>query len=174
MRYFKTLLVACSCFMAMVFPTQSEITIKGKVLDESGEALIGATVKVIGQDGNGAATDIDGTFSIQIIRLPVTLSIAYVGFATQEIEVKDAVNELSITLLEDLQTLDEVVITALGSSRYKKAQASSISTINANQLHSVASGNYRLQQESKRIHQRNDRNNYNWSDSESESYGSFV
>lgn len=91
-----------------------QMTVKGHVQDEKGEPVIGATVRVIGATG-GSATDYDGNFTIKA-NSGATLSITYVGYqpATQAAAAK-----MIITLKEDAQVLDNVVV--IGYGRAKKS-----------------------------------------------------
>lgn len=83
--------------------------ISGILLDkQSGEALIGATVSVKGT-GTGAATDIDGKFSLKITQQPpFTLSFSYIGYAPQEIEIKTA-NDLKRSFNIKLATAEKIL-----------------------------------------------------------------
>lgn len=96
----------------------SEIQIKGLVKDSRGEPLIGVNVKVK-ETAIGVTTDLDGKFVLQT-KKGVTLEISYIGYATQQIKVGNNTNWV-ITMLEDNQVLDEVVVTALGIKRAEKA-----------------------------------------------------
>ena len=86
---------------------QSEV--KGTVVDADGLPLIGATIVEKGTT-NGVSTDFDGNFTISMQDASNILVISYVGFLTKEFAV-DGQTDLSITLNEDSQNLDEVVVT---------------------------------------------------------------
>ena len=92
--------------------------VTGKVLDKSGEPIIGANVVVKGTT-TGTVTDIDGNFSLEVAE-GALLEISYIGYLEQEIKVGNQ-NNLTIRLSEDTQNLDEVVVTALGIKREEKA-----------------------------------------------------
>lgn len=94
-------------------------TIRGTVVaEEDGEPIIGASVVVKGII-QGTVTDMKGNFELHNLPTSATrLVISYIGFTPQEVAVK---SELYITLKEDTRLLDEVVVTALGISREKKA-----------------------------------------------------
>jgi TonB-linked SusC/RagA family outer membrane protein len=87
----------------------------GVVLDNKGEAIIGASVTVKGNTSIGTVTDIDGSFSIDVSPGYV-LVISYVGFIPQEITVGDNTT-LNITLIEDDKLLDEVVVIGYGTAK---------------------------------------------------------
>lgn len=89
-------------------------TISGTVLDENGEPIIGANVIEKGTT-NGVITDMDGKFALNIGN-NATLQVSFIGYITQNIPVKNQ-SSISITLIEDSQTLDEVVIVGYGTMR---------------------------------------------------------
>ena len=91
--------------------------VTGKVLDENGETVIGASVKVVGST-LGTITDFDGNFSLNNVPAGAKLEISYIGYVTQTVEAKgDA--PLTIKLSEDNQMLDEVVVVGYGTQRVK-------------------------------------------------------
>lgn len=104
--------------------------ITGTIVDETGEPIIGASVVVDGTT-NGTMTDIDGTYTIEAPEGAV-LAITYVGFISQNITVgKNPV--INITLSENMQTLDEVVVVGYGVQK-KVNLTGSISTLDAKAL----------------------------------------
>ena len=100
---------------------QKDNYVTGTVNDNAG-AVIGATVYVKGSN-TGTITDIDGKFSISAPS-GSTLVISYIGYKSQEIRVGD--KPLNILLKEDSKSLDEVVVTALGVKRERKADRKSV------------------------------------------------
>ncbi|MGL5635625.1 MAG: TonB-dependent receptor plug domain-containing protein, partial [Bacteroidales bacterium] len=93
------------------------ILLKGVVKDAGGP-IIGATVNVKGTN-NGVITDLDGNFEITVSPGDI-LSVAYLGYRTQDIKITDQ-KFLDVTLQEATEDLGEVVVTALGMKRDKKA-----------------------------------------------------
>ena len=93
---------------------QQSKVVKGVVVDKSGEPVIGANVVVKGTT-NGSITDLDGNFSISDVPANAVLEISYIGYKTQTVEVKGQ-SSIQVTLLEDSETLDEVVVVGYGSS----------------------------------------------------------
>ena len=89
--------------------------ITGIVNDMNGEPIIGATVKEKGSS-NGTATDLDARFSLEVSPDAI-LEISYIGYQTQDVSVKNR-SSLIITLKDDTQALDEVVV--VGFSTQKK------------------------------------------------------
>ena len=91
-------------------------TVKGTVISGSdNEPLIGASVMVQGAR-NGAVTDLDGNFTITA-KNGQTLEVSYLGFITQKVKVTGSV--INVTLLEDKQSLDEVVVVGYGVQKKK-------------------------------------------------------
>ena len=91
-------------------------TVKGTVISGSdNEPLIGASVMVEGTK-NGAVTDLDGNFAISA-KNGQTLEVSYLGFITQKVKVTGSV--INVTLLEDKQSLDEVVVVGYGVQKKK-------------------------------------------------------
>ena len=95
---------------------QQSNKVTGKVSDATGP-IIGASVVEKGT-ANGTITDLDGNFSLNV-KAGATLVVSYVGYKSEE--VKAGRGPLSITLKEDAKALDEVVVTALGIKRERKA-----------------------------------------------------
>jgi TonB-linked SusC/RagA family outer membrane protein len=89
-------------------------TISGTVLDSSGEPIIGANVVIKGTT-NGTITDFDGNFSLSVPDGAV-LQISYIGYLTKEVPVGNQ-SRINIQLLEDTQTLEEVVVVGYGTMR---------------------------------------------------------
>lgn len=101
--------------------TRQEGVIKGTVLDNNGEPVIGATVVLKGDRSAGAVTDIDGHFTLKVA--DGTLVVSYVGYKTQEVKLKRGQTNLVIHLAEDTGLLDEVIVT--GYLPQKKASLTS-------------------------------------------------
>lgn len=91
--------------------------VTGTIIDETGEPVIGANVVQKGTT-NGSITDIDGRFSLEIPEDAI-LEISYIGYLTQSIPVKNK-SSLQITLREDTQKLDEVIVVGYGSTSVRK------------------------------------------------------
>ncbi|KAA6328350.1 TonB-dependent receptor SusC, partial [termite gut metagenome] len=105
--------------------------ITGTVEDASGP-IIGASVVVKGTS-NGVITDINGSFSLSGITKGAIIQISYVGYVPQEI-VYEGQSTLQINMQEDAQTLDEVVVTALGIKREKKALGYAMQEVKGDKL----------------------------------------
>lgn len=97
---------------------QSQKRISGVIIDTDGETIIGANVIEKGTT-NGVITDLDGKFSL-LVNDNAILQISYIGYLTQEVEVGNR-NVINVTLETNTLIIDEVVVTALGLQREKKA-----------------------------------------------------
>ena len=89
--------------------------VSGTVVDAAGEAVIGASVMVKGTS-TGTITDFDGNFTLQNVSEKASLVISYVGYRNQTIAVAGK-SQLNVTLEEDRQLLDEVVVVGYGVQR---------------------------------------------------------
>jgi TonB-linked outer membrane protein, SusC/RagA family len=105
-------------FLLCLFPlgAMAQSIVKGTVNDETGEPVIGATVKVQGSN-EATITDFDGNFSIKAAS-DATLSISYVGYVTQQVPVGGKSN-ITVTLAEDNTTLNDVVVIGYGTMKKK-------------------------------------------------------
>lgn len=110
---------------------QQRVQITGHVVDKDGFPLPGVAVSVKERKGVGVATDIDGKYTIEV-GATETLIFSYVGFVPLEKIARD-VNNVTLTLQEDIQTLDEVTVVAFGTQK-KESVISSISTIRPGEL----------------------------------------
>jgi len=99
------------CFSVMA----QQATVSGTINDENGAPLPGVTVVVKGTT-IGAATDINGRYTVQGVSPQSVLVFSFVGFVTQEVIVGDMRN-IDITLLEDSQQIEEVVVVGYGTRR---------------------------------------------------------
>ncbi len=104
--------------MGGVRSTQQDGNCIGVVKDATGETIIGASVVVKGTT-NGTITGMDGDFTIQGVKKGDIIQISFVGYVTQEVKWNG--QPLNIILKDDTQALEEVVVTALGIKREKKA-----------------------------------------------------
>lgn len=108
---------------------QKKVT--GTIVDAAGEPIIGASVMVKGTS-NGAVTDIDGNFTINNVPEDATLVFSYVGYRTQNLSARGKSN-FQISLEEDKQLLDEVVVVGYGVQR-KSDVTGALTRVNEEQL----------------------------------------
>ena len=109
--------------------------IKGTIKDSAGEPIIGANVILKGDATVGSITDIDGNFDLSVPS-NATLQVSYIGYNTQDIPVGNK-SFLNITLKEDTETLDEVVVVGYGSQK-KVNVIGSIASVDSKALESRA------------------------------------
>lgn len=110
---------------------QQTKTVTGRIIDAKGEPLIGVTVIEKGTT-NGAITDFDGNYSLSVPDAAV-LQYSYVGYQTVEMSVAGK-NVIDITMKEDTEVLEEVVVTALGIKRSEKALSYNVQQVNAEDI----------------------------------------
>ena len=106
--------------------------VSGSVLDTENNPIIGASVMVKGTK-EGTISNTEGNFSIKAAPGSV-LVVSYIGFATQEVKVTGRGKPIIITMREDTKRLNEVVVTALGIKRERKALGYSLSEIDGKEL----------------------------------------
>ena len=114
-----------------------EKTISGTISDNSGIPLPGVNIIVKGTT-TGTQTDFDGNYSI-VANVGDVLTFTYVGLKTQELTV-GAADTIDVTMEEDAAVLDEVVVTAQGIRREKKALGYSVTTVESDQLEQRTEG----------------------------------
>ena len=109
--------------------------IKGKVTDaQTGEPLIGASVVVKGETRQGVITDNTGQFSLNAKEgIPLTLSVAYIGYGTQDVEVTNTSAQVIIRLEESSHFPDEVVVIGYGTQR-RGDVSTAISSVSGDQI----------------------------------------
>ncbi len=113
------------------------IDISGNVTDASGEPLIGVNIQVKGTN-LGTATDLEGRFTLEGVENDAVLVFSYIGFHTQEVPV-DGRTTISVTLQEDSETLEEVVVVGYGTVK-KRSVTSAISKIENEKLDQIPAG----------------------------------
>lgn len=115
------------------------VTVKGKVVDEHGEPLPGATVVIKGLT-MGVASDIDGLFSLDVPSKNIILQVSFVGMVPQEVPVKDAGKLIVVTMKPDAKQMEEVVVTGYGNIRKESFTGSSV-TVKSEDLMKVSPTN---------------------------------
>ena len=106
---------------------QTQKTVTGTVIDEMGETVIGASVKAVNASA-GAITDFDGNFTLKVPAEVKQLTISYVGYITQTVDITSDV--IRVQLKPDNQLLEEVVVVGYGVTR-KSDLTGSVSTVKA-------------------------------------------
>src|SRR5665213_497668 len=114
-------------------------TVKGKVVDEKGEPVIGATVKLKSRPV-GTVTDISGNFSLNVPAGETTLVVSYLGYVTQQIPVSKSSNNLLVTLVASANNLNEVVVVGYGT--LKRADVTgTVASVDAKTLQEIPASN---------------------------------
>lgn len=127
----KHFLLSVFLLMFGVAVMAQKVSIKGRVVDADGLALIGVNV-VDKQSGTGTVTDIEGAFALEA-EAQTTLKFSFIGYKTQEVAVKGQ-NRIDVVLEEDARQVDEVVVTALGLKRENRALGYSVQQQGGNDL----------------------------------------
>lgn len=136
----KNLLITCVMLLfAITSMAQNKITISGVVTDKTGETVIGASVRVKGQESKGSITDINGKYQIVDVASNTTLIFSYIGMREQEIAVNGR-STINVKMEEDSQLIDEVVVVGYGSAK-KRDLTGSIVTVKADEIASKPSTN---------------------------------
>lgn len=134
---FRHLLILAGLLVTMAASAQ-QFTVKGIVKDMAGEPIIGANVMVKGTT-NGTITDINGGYSVTGVSASSVLVYSFIGYKNQEVACKGR-QEINVTLAEDLQALDEVVVVGYGSLS-KKELSSSIVQVDKSKFQQGAMNN---------------------------------
>lgn len=120
-------------------PSPDAFTVSGKITDEKGNALVGASVTQKGNT-NATTTAADGSFTITIQERSAVLVITFVGFQTKEVAVKTATTDLAITLSPGINSLDDVIVIGYGTQK-KQLSTASVARVKGEQLAVVPAAN---------------------------------
>ena len=118
--------------------TQQTVKVTGQVVDQDGEPLIGATVKVKGSQ-TATVTDIDGNFTLDV-PANATLVLSYVGFKDMEVPTQGRTSLGTITMESDSQLLEQVVVVGYGTQK-KADLTGAVAVVNADELKRVSHSN---------------------------------
>lgn len=109
----------------------SKHSVKGVVLDEKGEPVIGASVKVPGSK-NGTVTDIDGNFTLSVANENATVEVTYLGYDAQRVKVSSG-KAATVRLTQNSQNLNEVVVVGYGTQK-KVNLTGSVASVSSDKL----------------------------------------
>ena len=126
--YFKPLGLLFLLCLIPIWAFSQNVTVKGVVTDTTGEPVIGASVVQKGTS-NGIITDIDGNFTLNVPSNS-TIVISFVGYKTQEIPVAGK-TQINVTMKEDTEMLDEVVVVGYGQMKRSDLTGSVVSVNDA-------------------------------------------
>ncbi len=121
-KYLILLLMICPIVLA------GQKIVSGSVLDSSGQPLPGANIIEVGTS-NGVSTDFDGNFSITVSGDESVIEVSFTGFESQQITVGDQ-SSIQISLNEDAELLQEVVVTSLGFVEIRDQMGQTSSKVN--------------------------------------------
>lgn len=127
----KRLLSFVMAVCIITFAAYAERTIKGQVVYASdGTPLVGATVQPVGE-GSGVATDINGEFTLTVGDKVKLINVSYIGLKTKQVAVA---SNVKVELVNTENSLDEVVVTALGVKKEKRALGYNSQALNSDEL----------------------------------------
>lgn len=131
MKHFNKILnISLLCLLLGSVSSIAQTTLRGKVVDaESGEELIGAAVALTG--GGGVITNYEGDFQVQVSAFPVTLRVSYTGYVTQEVEVANANERLTVRLQTNSIIIEETVIRGQRVDEKQKAAPLTVEKLDA-------------------------------------------
>lgn len=133
----NTILAILLFLFQMASYAQDGVTVTGSVYDTGGQPLPGASVVLKGST-TGTQTDFDGNFTLSGIPSDGVLLISYIGFVSQEVPVEGR-SSVSVTMEEDTQTLDEVVVVGYGTQK-KSDLTSAIVSVDTESMEKVPTG----------------------------------
>ncbi|MBQ5512230.1 MAG: SusC/RagA family TonB-linked outer membrane protein, partial [Bacteroidales bacterium] len=133
----KKILSLITMMLFAVCAFAQNVSVKGSVTDQNGEALLGAVIMEKGTT-NGTISDIDGNFRISVAK-GATIECSMLGFVSQS-EIVNSDKTINFVLVEDTKGLDEVVVIGYGTAK-KSDLTSSISTVKSDDITSFNSGN---------------------------------
>jgi TonB-dependent starch-binding outer membrane protein SusC len=136
-QFFSLILLSFLMF-AFGANAQSDQAISGKVIDNSGSPVIGATVLVKGTT-RGTSTDATGSFKINVPKSNKVLVFSFLGFKAQEVNINDR-SVINVSLEEDNQALNEVVVIGYGVQK-KSDLVGSVASLKGSDVQTIVTGN---------------------------------
>lgn len=116
---------------SVTIPIQQGITVTGAIIDASGEPMPGVNVTVKGTT-TGVVTDVNGKYSVNVPNKGAVLVFSFIGYTTQEITIENQ-TVVNVTLNEDTQEIEEVVVVGYGTTK-KATVSGSISTLKGEEM----------------------------------------
>jgi TonB-linked SusC/RagA family outer membrane protein len=126
-------------FITCTATSFAAFNVKGKVVDQNGNGLGGATIVEKGRR-NATTTAPDGSFNINIRGQEAVLLFSYVGFLSKEIPVKDATSDLVVQLTSTTGSLEDVIVVGYGTQK-KIISTAAVATVKGEQLAAVPAAN---------------------------------
>ena len=128
----KILLISISLLLSMGVALAQRV-VSGKVTSDDGSGGIPGVNIVLEGTTNGTTTDFDGNFRLDVPEQGGTLTFSTIGMKSQNVEIGSR-SVIDLVMSEDVEVLGEVVVTALGVEREKKALGYSVSSLDASQI----------------------------------------
>lgn len=128
----KRILLLSISFLFVLGTAWAQRTVSGKVTSDDGSGVPGVNVILKGTT-TGSTTDLDGNYRVSIPEEGGTLVYTFIGLAAQEIVIGTR-SVIDVTMMEDVETLSEVVVTGLGVVKEKKALGYGVSSIGSDEL----------------------------------------
>lgn len=135
----KSLFTLLLLFMGVSYLV-AQRSISGKVSDNNGTSLIGATVLITGTS-SGTVTDENGNFALTVPNDATSLTVSFTGYVSQNV-LLSADSYYNITIAEDVKQLNEVVVTALGIERNRNDLSVAAQSVSGDQVNQVRSNNF--------------------------------
>jgi TonB-linked SusC/RagA family outer membrane protein len=133
----KILLACCFCLLHITVAWAQERTVTGKVTaKEDGTSLPGVNVVVKGTT-TGTVTDVEGNYTLRVPTSGGTLIFSFIGLITQEVDIGQR-TAVDMQMSQDITQLGEVIVTAVGIEREKKALGYSVETVGGNKVQQVS------------------------------------
>ncbi len=138
-KLLKLMLISVLLLFIPEADAQEKRTITGMVINQEGEGLVGANVRIKGTV-RGTSVDADGSFSLDVMPDDETIVVSYIGFESVEINIVNK-SKIKVTLVESAE-LEEVVVTALGVSREEKGLGYAVQKLDSKTINSVPTNNF--------------------------------
>ncbi|MBQ5983205.1 MAG: TonB-dependent receptor [Prevotella sp.] len=132
----KLIISLCASAALALLPSVSlaqNQTVKGTVVDENGEPIIGATIQVTGQKTGGTVTDIDGNYELSV-PADAKITVTYIGFVPQTVKPGGVIH-----MAEDRQSLEEVIVVGYGTQKMKNVTGA-VETITPKDIQDLSVG----------------------------------
>ncbi|MFT4156192.1 SusC/RagA family TonB-linked outer membrane protein [Parafilimonas sp.] len=129
-------LVLCPTLLLLAFAARSQKTVTGKITDEKGSPITGASIVVKGGK-TGTTTDASGNFVLNVPSTATSLTVSFVGFTPQDVDISSS-SSVNVSLAPDNSSLTDVVVIGYGTAK-KKDLSGSYSTVTAKNFNKIPS-----------------------------------
>jgi len=136
--YIFLFMICTLAYSTHVMAQGQSMKVKGTVIDEKGEPVIGVAIIEKSNKSNGTISDLNGDFSLQVSSTSSTLLFTYVGYKPKEYPVNKLPSK--ITMVEDLQNLEEVVVIGYGTQK-KETVTGAVASVSGKELAKVPVAN---------------------------------